>query len=41
MQYAKRQMTWFRRQTPGVRWHASAEDALRDALGWAEAREAR
>jgi tRNA dimethylallyltransferase len=34
MQYAKRQMTWFRNQTPRVRWHSSAEAALKDGLGW-------
>jgi tRNA dimethylallyltransferase len=41
MQYAKRQMTWFRHQTPGVRWHASGDEALRDILGWLAAPEAR
>jgi tRNA dimethylallyltransferase len=34
MRYAKRQMTWFRHQTPGVRWHATVDAALRDVLGW-------
>jgi tRNA dimethylallyltransferase len=34
MQYAKRQMTWFRNQAPQVRWHSSAEAALQDGLDW-------
>ena len=34
MRYAKRQMTWFRHQVPGVRWHATAGGALADALAW-------
>ena len=34
MQYAKRQMTWFRNQTPQVRWHSSVEAALEDGLAW-------
>ena len=41
MQYAKRQMTWFRHQTPGVRWHASADAALADAAAWLAASGAR
>jgi tRNA dimethylallyltransferase len=40
MQYAKRQMTWFRHQTPGVRWHSSADEALKDALSWLASPEA-
>jgi tRNA dimethylallyltransferase len=41
MQYAKRQMTWFRHQTPGVRWHSSPDAAFRDALAWLTSAEAR
>jgi tRNA dimethylallyltransferase len=37
MRYAKRQMTWFRHQTPDVRWHVSADDALDFALSWLRA----
>lgn len=32
--YAKRQMTWFRRKTPGVRWLRSFGDSL-EAAAWA------
>jgi len=33
MQYAKRQMTWFRHQAQ-VEWHPDGEPAARAALGW-------
>jgi tRNA dimethylallyltransferase len=36
MRYAKRQMTWFRHQTTGVSWHATAEAALSELRGWLE-----
>jgi tRNA dimethylallyltransferase len=39
MQYAKRQMTWFRRQAR-VTWCAGADEALAHALGWLERRDA-
>lgn len=37
MQYAKRQMTWFRHQAE-VSWHPSPETALADAVCWLEQR---
>jgi tRNA dimethylallyltransferase len=40
MRYAKRQMTWFRHQTPGVRWHPSADEALQDLFAWLSSPEA-
>jgi tRNA A37 N6-isopentenylltransferase MiaA len=38
MRYAKRQRTWFRHQTPGVRWFADAGSAHAAALAWLEAK---
>lgn len=40
MQYAKRQMTWFRHQAR-VEWHAQASDAARAGLAWGQAALAR
>ena len=34
MRFAKRQMTWFRHQEPGLRWFADAEDARAAVLEW-------
>ena len=34
MRFARRQMTWFRHQEPGLRWFAAAEDARAAALEW-------
>jgi len=33
LRFAKRQGTWFRKE-PGIRWFASAEEALREARRW-------
>lgn len=40
MQYAKRQMTWFRHQAR-VEWHAQAAEATRAGLAWGQAALAR
>jgi tRNA dimethylallyltransferase len=37
MRYAKRQMTWFRRE-PAVVWHADADSAFAAAVVWLESR---
>ena len=34
MRFAKRQMTWFRHQEPGLRWFGDAEDARGAVLEW-------
>ena len=34
MRYAKRQMTWFRHQEPGIRWFADADEARAAAVEW-------
>ncbi len=36
MRLAKRQLTWFRHQQPGVRWFEDAEGAWRAILAWLE-----
>ena len=35
MRYAKRQMTWFRRQ-PDIRWFSSPDEAFGVAMTWAQ-----
>ncbi len=34
MRYAKRQMTWFRHQQPGIRWFENADQAYRAVNEW-------
>jgi tRNA dimethylallyltransferase len=34
MRFAKRQMTWFRHQQPGIQWHADPAAALKGIAAW-------
>jgi len=38
MRFAKRQMTWFRHQEPGIRWFSDGESALAAATAWLDGR---